>query len=496
MRVCPTCGRSFEGDAKVCGHDGARLVDPIAAAEAAATLAPGTTLDDRYVLQERLGAGGMGDVFVARQTSVGREVAIKVLGRSLANDVTQARRFLREVRASSALQHPHIVTIHDFGQTDEGLLYLVMERVRGTTLAAVLDRDAPLTVERAAKLSDQILDALDAAHEAGIVHRDLKPDNVLVGDDDHVTLLDFGIAAVAGREGTALTIAGQVCGTPDYMSPERARGEAGDHRVDLYALGVMLYEMLRGERPFTGNTALAVMTKHVNEPAPALEVGSQALRALVARALAKRADERFADATEMRQALHGATIGASSPYNRTLVAEPVSVDGPTDPPDAVAPAGRVDDVSKPGATGTAAPRTESAPRTPTIASLGELPAVVGGRPRWPWLVAIGGLLLGAGLAWLTTGSRETPAPDAGATPVAAPAPLIDARPLARVIDAGPPAARVVDAATRTAKPATTVVAPEPKPYRPKASKAKAKKSKKTRERHRLNAIKPSLSDLK
>ena len=463
MRVCPTCGRSFEGDAKVCGHDGARLVDPEAAADAESSVAPGTTLDDRYVLLERLGAGGMGDVFVARQTSVGREVAVKVLGREVARDVTQARRFLREVRATSALQHPHIVTIHDFGQTKDGLLYLVMERVRGATLSAVLDRGAGLPIERAAKLCDQILDALADAHAAGVVHRDLKPDNVIVGDDDFVTLLDFGIAAVAGREGTALTFTGQVCGTPDYMAPERARGEHGDHRVDLYAVGVMLYEMLRGERPFSGSTALAVMTKQVNEPPPPLEVGSQALRALVARTLSKRAEERFADAAEMRQALHGATAASSSPRNPTVVVAPV-----------------------PG----------SAPRTPTLASLGELPAVVGPRPRWPWAVAVGGLLVGVALAWMTGGDGPEPAkaPDATTAPVAVPAP--DPGPVARVIDASlPPAPVVVDAG---AEPGAPGAAPEvaPKPYRPVTVRPRRDEPKKPPRRHRLNAIRPSLSDLK
>lgn len=499
MRVCPTCGRRFDdADAQVCAYDGARLVDPEAAARAPSTLGAGTVLDDRYVLQGRLGGGGMGDVFIAKQTSVGREVAIKVLGPETANDVTQARRFLREVRASSALQHPHIITIHDFGQTPDGLLYLVMERVRAVPLSTLLARDGALPVRRAARLCEQMLDALATAHEAGIVHRDLKPDNVLIGEGDHVTLLDFGIAAVAGHEGTALTMAGQVCGTPDYMAPERARGEPGDHRADLYAMGVMLFEMLSGARPFVGRTALSVMTQHVNDPPPPLEVGSGPLRALVARALEKQAADRFADAAEMRRALHlaaGDTLrdpprGAHTEQRRLALGTGETEPVPSGAPEVVVPSANPADTE------------------PVVSDDGADSAPPGwpGRSAWataaPWLVAAA-LALALVLAlWPTDPPPAETAPPT-ATP-ATPAKESNKRLIDSVADAAEPIGRLVDsrADARVPDPAAKDpaakdrAAKDPAAKTPAVKKRATKRAKKVKPARKRHAIPPSLSDLK
>jgi serine/threonine-protein kinase len=235
----------------------------------------GRTLDKRYVIDARLGAGGMGTVYVATQTAVGRKVAIKLLPDSIASDMGAVKRFMQEAKAASTLSHPNVVTIHDFGQTDEGHLFLVMELVEGQTLARVLKNEGALDPERAVRIAVQILNAVEDAHNRGIVHRDLKPENVIIsprsGNPDFAKVLDFGLAKIAddaSQGGDGLTKTGQVFGTPAYMSPEQARGERCDLRTDLYAVGVMLYEMLSGRRPFDGESPISILVKHMHEPPP------------------------------------------------------------------------------------------------------------------------------------------------------------------------------------------------------------------------------------
>ncbi len=288
----------------------------------------GTVIDRRYTIEGKLGAGGMGAVYVARQAPVDRRVAIKVLRADLAEDEGAARRFVQEARAASALSHPNAVSIHDFGRTDDGLLYLAMELIDGRPLSALIAEECPLPAARACGFAAQLLEALHAAHSAGIVHRDLKPDNVLVtthlGRRSFLKVLDFGLAKLAGADGgaSALTQPGQVFGTPAYMSPEQAQAVPADHRADLYAVGCILYELLAGRRPFDAPQPLAILLKHVRQPPPPfesieppVEVPAPVQR-VVFRALAKDRDARYDSAAEMvsdlESALEEAGLGAAT----------------------------------------------------------------------------------------------------------------------------------------------------------------------------------------
>jgi serine/threonine-protein kinase len=284
------------------------------------TIPPGTDIDGRYRIDgEPLGSGGMGTVYPGVHGALGRRVAIKVLRADLARRPEIIRRFLREARAGSLLTHPNVVTIHDFGQLADGSLFLAMERIDGRTLGTLLRAEGRLAPARAAHVADQVLCALDEAHAMGVVHRDLKPENIFIspraGDPDFVKVLDFGLAHVpqGDQPGEPVTATGEVFGTPAYISPEQARGQRCDHRADLYSLGVVLYEMLTGHLPFTAPSGVALLVQHLNtappplrQLAPDLEV-SEALEAVVFRALAKDPDERFASATDMRDALRAAT---------------------------------------------------------------------------------------------------------------------------------------------------------------------------------------------
>jgi tetratricopeptide (TPR) repeat protein len=277
----------------------------------------GTTIGGKFVVRELLGAGAMGAVFRADQEPLGRTVAVKVLNEELARDEDMVRRFHVEARAASRLNHPNTIAIIDFGQTPEGLLYLVMEFVRGRTLTEVIRQDFPLPPARLVDLACQILAGLHEAHSQGVIHQDVKPDNILVErlrtGGDLVKIADFGIARLRGEE-----LEGErevVSGTPEYMSPEQIRGLPVDARSDVYATGVVLYEALAGERPFDGGQ-LQVLRAHLEEtprqprarrPDLVIDAG---LERLVLRALSKLPEERFESAAAFRTAL-ASSLGSS-----------------------------------------------------------------------------------------------------------------------------------------------------------------------------------------
>ncbi len=300
-RGCATCGQQFSGDARFCPFDGEPL-DDAPARDAAEDPLVGLVLDDRYEVQTVLGEGGMGTVYRARHTKLGRAFALKALRRDLALDKELAARFIQEARAAAAVAHPNVVQITDFGSLPSGQPYFVMEMLEGLALSELIRRGGPIPAARAVRILRQVAEALDAAHAAGIVHRDLKPDNIHVGgaagDREVVKVLDFGLAKVAGA--SRLTRAGMVFGTPHYMSPEQASGEAVDHRSDVYALGVVMYEMFTGRVPFEADTYMGVLTKHMYmAPVPPSEVlgGKRELGALediTMRCLEKKPAHRFA----------------------------------------------------------------------------------------------------------------------------------------------------------------------------------------------------------
>ncbi len=314
--VCTECHQEVAARANFCPYCGvpapAPEPQPQRPLEAGDSLI-GRTIAGRYFVSRLVGRGGMGQVYRANDVALDREVALKVLDRSLLSDPTMVQRFQREGRAASRLKHPNCITILDVGQAEDGTLFIAMEYLAGRPLSRFLADEAPVDADRAVRIVAQILAALADAHASGIVHRDLKPSNVMIetrrDEPDFVKVLDFGLAKLtgAGQGAPQLTGSGIVCGTPGYMSPEQARCEALDGRSDLYAAGVILYELLSGRLPFDAGTAVGFAGPSaapipLRQRRPGLEVAPR-LEALVERALSSNRADRPASAEEMRQDL-------------------------------------------------------------------------------------------------------------------------------------------------------------------------------------------------
>ena len=280
-------------------------------------------LSGRYQVVSHLARGGMAEVYLAHDQLLDRRVAVKLLFPELAEDGSFVERFRREARAAAGLNHQNIVSVYDFGE-DDGAYYIVMEYVDGRTLREIIRSEGPLEPAQAAEVGADIAAALAVAHHHGIIHRDVKPGNVLLADSV-VKVADFGIAR-AGDPRESLTMTGAVMGTATYLSPEQAQGHAIDHRSDLYSLGIVLYEMLAGRPPFSGDSAVAIAYRHLSEdPVPPSTHNSAvppALDAAVLRAMAKDPDARYESAEQLRADLLAAAQGAGA-ADETVVAAPV-----------------------------------------------------------------------------------------------------------------------------------------------------------------------------
>jgi beta-lactam-binding protein with PASTA domain/predicted Ser/Thr protein kinase len=278
-------------------------------------VAGNTLVDGRYRILRRIGSGGMADVYCAEDSHLGRQVAIKVLHRRFAQDQEFVERFRREAKSAAGLNHPNVVGVFDRGE-HEGTYYIAMEFLTGRTLKDVVTAEAPLSQERVIDIGTQILEAAGFAHRHGVIHRDFKPHNVIVDDQGHAKVTDFGIARAGASE---MTETGSIMGTAQYLSPEQAQGHAVTATSDIYSIGVMLYEMLAGRLPFEGDSAVAVALKHLSEQPPPISQWrpdvSPALEAVVMAALAKDPTQRWQSAEDLAAALESARAQIEAGHN-------------------------------------------------------------------------------------------------------------------------------------------------------------------------------------
>jgi len=272
-----------------------------------------------YLIEKKIGQGGMGAILLAKQESLERYTALKIILPKFSSNENVVKRFFREVKLTSRLEHPNIVTIYNFGKSREGILFVAMEFLDGVNLDGVVRRSGPMPAERAVSISAQIASALNEAHGKGVMHRDLKPSNVMLvkrgGMDDFAKVLDFGIAKSIEEQGEdepQLTMSGQILGTPAYMSPEQCSGKPLDARTDIYSLGVIAFELLAGKKPFMAESAIGFLQQHLMTPPPKLssflpagQVPPQA-DAVFAKVLAKHADQRYARSIDFARDLAAA----------------------------------------------------------------------------------------------------------------------------------------------------------------------------------------------
>src|SRR5688500_5365602 len=338
MRFCPTCGNRYEGE-MYCPEDGIPTqvlpdegpkVDPLI----------GRVLEGRYRIEKQIGEGGMGIVYLARHTVLGKKLAVKVLRGHMAKVEDIGERFIKEARSASEIGHPNIIDITDFGTLPDGTLYFVMELLEGESLTDMIGRGGSIPMQDALKVIVQVASALGAAHARGIVHRDLKPDNIyLLNRRDnplYVKVLDFGIAKVGGAA-SKLTKTGVIFGTPHYMAPEQAAGQPVDARTDLYALGVIMYEMFTGKVPFDADTFMGILTKHMFEqPKRPSEIGVGdrlgALEDIILKALAKKPELRYQSMEELTADLATVSAGGTISIGQRNGIAPPSLADALEPP--------------------------------------------------------------------------------------------------------------------------------------------------------------------
>lgn len=323
--ACPQCEKLCDASSQFCPACGFPLGTIFHAAPGDKFI--GTTLPAGYHILDLIGVGGMGRVYRAEQSVLGRTVAVKIVHPHLLSDENSAVRFLTEARAASQLNHPNSISVFDFGRTDDGQPFLVMELLRGKDLGVVCHEEHELPLPRIVDVLTQVLAALGEAHELGIVHRDLKPENIILQPQrrggDLVKVLDFGLAKLRADAPSRVTSPGIVCGTPDYMAPEQGRGDPIDGRSDLYAVGVMLFQLLTGRLPFEGDSPTQVVMMHLSVPAPdPRQVAPRrnipaAIAEIVKKALAKSPKDRFAHAHEFSEALQLALQDTQSAPRKT-----------------------------------------------------------------------------------------------------------------------------------------------------------------------------------
>jgi serine/threonine protein kinase len=404
-----------------------------------------------------------------------------MLHRGFSSDPEVAQRFHREAKAASRLNHANSIAVLDFGQAEDGTLFMAMEYLAGRDLARVIAEEFPLPEARIVRIGAQILSALGEAHARGIIHRDLKPENVMIerrrDEPDFVKVLDFGIAKItAGADEPKLTAIGLVCGTPEYMSPEQARGEKLDARSDLYALGIVLFELFTGDVPFHGDTPIATIFKHVQDPPPLDGPrGARLPRAIVpvvAKALSKSREDRFGSAVELADALRQAraatfpemgetpqpfpTIAGTSALPRPVAAMPTPTPAPTPIPHS-----------------TPAPMPTAGHKAPPPAARVPVRRPAPPRPTLPWLAApilliVVGIVVAAFLLFRPNPVTPSPSPQPTAGAATSPSPASSPLEVTGTAVAGPgiaasPTPSLAGPSPRVQEPSPTPVATRPSP---------------------------------
>ena len=314
MAQCVVCSTEIKDEARFCPACGAEQPRAQTAGTSDDPLM-GKVVARKFKIEKLLGVGGMGKVYKACQLSLDKTVVVKVLHDQFRDDPQLVQRFQREAKAASRLNHPNSIQILDFGQDESGVVFMAMEFLHGQDLFSLLKKEGPLPGQRLARIMIQAASALAEAHAQKVVHRDLKPENIMIedrrGQRDFVKVLDFGIAKLQdpGEGQKALTQAGMVCGTPEYMSPEQARGLNIDSRSDIYSLGIVMYQLTVGELPFVSDTPIGIVTKHILEApvpprqrAPQLNI-SEELERIILQAMEKEPEKRFATVSDLAEAL-------------------------------------------------------------------------------------------------------------------------------------------------------------------------------------------------
>jgi len=423
-KTCPQCGQTYDFEQRFCPRDGSTLRAP------AGSNLVGSVLADRYHIVRRIGEGGMGQVYLAEHVKIRRRSAVKVLHQGMVNDPDAIARFNREASNASQIQHPNVAAIYDFGETDDGLIYLAMEFIDGEPLRKVIERQGALPAVQAADITRQVADALDAAHEMGIVHRDLKPDNIMIargrGGEDVAKVVDFGIAKATTGDDQKVTRTGLAIGTPEYMSPEQLSGDTLDNRTDIYSLGLVAFNMLTGQLPFPAVSSREAMIARLTErPRTLAEIKDDVawpaeLQTVMDRALASHPKDRYPRAGDFGRDLVRAVAAMPQSALSSTGTLAIAVAHPNAPtvqrPVAPPPAG----AAPPAPPAPPAPRQPGRRPTPLIAGA---PTQVEGTGAGRVVLTaflILAIIVGGGAAWYMFTSRAKPAPSPAAAATTTP----------------------------------------------------------------------------
>ena len=462
----------------------------------------GRRIAGKFVVEKFLGGGAMGAVYRAKDQSLDRSIALKVMHPNVAVDPSFVKRFHREARAASRIDHPNAMRVIEFGEEPDGLLYIAMEYLQGRDLYKVIHEDWPLPEPRIADIMMKALSAMQIAHDMSVIHRDLKPENIMIldrkddEDKDIVKVCDFGIAKITESDdectpsrntaGAKLSTAGLVVGTPEYMSPEQARGEKLDARSDLYSLGIILYQLLTGRTPFLADTALAVVLKHITdkpEPPSTIYAGvHKGLEEICMRALAKEKTERFQSARDMRAAIRASIEGRPLPadVNAATLVQLAPVTGPQEPaiPGPVTGPNMITGPNVAVGAPPASPAMVASKTTPlgtAVAPAAAPPAAPKSNAALFALVGLGALALGGGGVFLYKSRSTEPVAPVTVAPTRSTKPADPAPPSAKVISADVPTtttAAPVESSKVVAVPAhLSVPAPHSNAVKPGAASA-------------------------